>query len=37
MVALNQKQTALYFPIGSIITPLARETAEELGIEIHLV
>jgi len=37
MVAVNQKQHALYFPVGSIITPLAWETAEAYGIEIHIV
>lgn len=37
MIAAGQKQKVLNFPKGAIITPLAMETAKQLGIEINLV
>ena len=37
MIAYNQGQKVLNFPRGTIITPLARETAEAMGMEINLV
>jgi hypothetical protein len=37
MIAANQKLKVLNFPRGTIVTPLARDTAKNMGIEINLV
>lgn len=37
LIAGEQQKKSLHFPAGSIITPLAKETASDMGIEIHLV
>jgi hypothetical protein len=36
-IAANQKLKTLNFPKGTIVTPLARDNARKLGIEINLV
>ena len=36
-IAANQNLKSLNFPKGTIVTPLARDTARSLGIEINLV
>lgn len=37
LVAVEQKIEVLNFPRGTIITPLARQTAQQYGIEINIV